>query len=554
MKMDAESLIRVLRKYDASFDATVIKAAFPQSHGHDNHGDDDSEREHGQQAEAGVLADWAALHVTPDTLLSVDELNQFAALEKSGLAERLAAGSGDLGAVQAFSDPEIQDAIDELRRSTETISKQTETLKQQHEAFSRLVTSSRSDANTRSLLESKQTQRLDSQRKSIAVAVEELSQSLDSKVVEIEQQARTDAATLQQTVDSLFRSDDKLLSSLQKLGWELETEDPEEQDNVVMLRETCARLIKFTVEGLRTKLDRIYLESLESSVRSGGNTGRRVRPDEVSALQEEVESLYAEILPVAQIAAEQQFLERALKDVAAKNGHGIARSEQAVAYILDCLDYLLDNVHELSTRIGAVQAYQLAASALAGIARSELATEVELPVKRERHPTVGTSPTHRRSLVNAASSPVRPQPRPRRRSSGIGADDAPLDEILRSLALSLPQDADVQAQVKVLASSLTERRAKADDVARNVQHSFEGSAVKQIAGAKLAVQMVRDSLLAESPFGQVQLVDPEISGSIDVLSQELEDVRSRLERVDAGLAKTRGRSAKKEEFIRRWES
>lgn len=159
----------------------------------------------------------------------------------------------------------------------------------------------------------------------------ELSQSLSSRVDELEQQSTGAGATIQQTVETLFCSDDKLLSSLQKLGWELDTEDPEEQSDVTMLRETCARLIKFTVEGIRTKLDRMFLESLELSTQSRAAT--RVSAGEVSALQEELESLYTEILPVAQMTTEQQFLEPALKGLAAKNGHGLARSAQATSYV-----------------------------------------------------------------------------------------------------------------------------------------------------------------------------------------------------------------------------
>ena len=124
-----------------------------------------------------------------------------------------------------------------------------------------------------------------------------------------------------------------------------------------MLRETCARsdpftlsqdlvppgppkqetnkgwrrLIKFTVEGLRTRLDRLYLESLESSTRSGAT--RRLAADEVSALQEELESLYSEILSVAQMSVEQQFLEPALRDLAAKHGQGLSKSEAAIRYV-----------------------------------------------------------------------------------------------------------------------------------------------------------------------------------------------------------------------------
>lgn len=90
------------------------------------------------------------------------------------------------------------------------------------------------------------------------------------------------------------------------------------------------RLIKCTVEGVRTRLDRIYLETLEEK-NSGSSS--RVSPGEVSSLQEEVESLYSEILPVAQMSVEQQFLEPALKKVEAKNGQEQAKSKQATGYV-----------------------------------------------------------------------------------------------------------------------------------------------------------------------------------------------------------------------------
>jgi hypothetical protein len=83
------------------------------------------------------------------------------------------------------------------------------------------------------------------------------------------------------------------------------------------------------VEGIRTKLDRIYLETLNSS-----NTLNSHGSDQESHdLQEELESLYSEILPVAQMSAEQQYLEPALKTIAASNGQGQERSLKAVKYV-----------------------------------------------------------------------------------------------------------------------------------------------------------------------------------------------------------------------------
>lgn len=51
---------------------------------------------------------------------------------------------------------------------------------------------------------------------------------------------------ISQIVDGVLRSDDKLLASLQKLGYELETDDPEEGENVSKLREICARSDSFS--------------------------------------------------------------------------------------------------------------------------------------------------------------------------------------------------------------------------------------------------------------------------------------------------------------------
>ncbi|KAK4155765.1 hypothetical protein C8A00DRAFT_41688 [Chaetomidium leptoderma] len=530
--MDAESLVGILRAYDASFDAAAVRAALSDPKSTD-------------------LVRWATVHLAPDTLLTVDELNQYAALEESGLAERLAMSS-DLTAARVLSDQEIRDATEELSRSTQAITRHTETFKLQQEALGRLVDASRLGNQARAAVEAGQARTWQAQRRDLASGVSELSQSLSHRINELEQQSTGAGATIQQTMGTLFDSDDKLLSSLQKLGWELKTEDAEEQDDVAMLREACARLIKFTVEGIRTKLDRLYLESLELSTQSG--TTNRVSPDEVSALQEELESLYAEILPVAQMSTEQQFLEPALKSLAAKNGQGLARSAQATSYIHECLDYLIDRAQDLVARLEAFQAYQVAANAVLDIAKPELGTEASVAVE--------ASPTRQKSAIQPdAMSPVRPRPNQRSRYTsggpGIG-DEPPLDEILRTLAISLPQEedvpADLRAQAEELASTLARRRAKVHDVAQNVQETFESTATKQVADGTLAIQLVRDSILAESPFGHARLLDPEMDGSIAVLSQELANVDERLKGIDASVAKLRGHNAKRDELVSRWGS
>ena len=58
-----------------------------------------------------------------------------------------------------------------------------------------------------------------------------------------------------------------------------------------------------------------------------------VDQQEVRDLQEELESLYTEILPVARMSTEQQYLEPALTQIAARDGQAQQRSIKAVEYV-----------------------------------------------------------------------------------------------------------------------------------------------------------------------------------------------------------------------------
>ena len=85
------------------------------------------------------------------------------------------------------------------------------------------------------------------------------------------------------------------------------------------------------MEGVRTRLDRIYLDSLNQP--STASVSDDEHDGEVNDLEEELESLYAEILPVAQMSAEQQYLTPARREVAASDGLSQEQSGKAVQYV-----------------------------------------------------------------------------------------------------------------------------------------------------------------------------------------------------------------------------
>ncbi|KAM0324420.1 hypothetical protein ACHAQA_008202 [Verticillium albo-atrum] len=531
--MDANTLRELLSRYGrkTSLNEGVLQDALDDS----SHGT--------------AFKEWTSMHLGPDNLLSKDELALYSSLDQAGLVDELVA-SQDLATVQALSEDELKTAVQRLDRSTATINKQTEMLKQHQSALAKLVDGNAKLADSRSSLEASRAGRQASDRRKLTSKVEELSQNLSFRTSDLEQQATAIIDGLHQTVDGLLTSDDKLLLSLQKLGWELDPDDPEEKQNVATLRECCLRLIKYTVETTRTKLDRTYLEALESAALHQGSTDPPA--DDVKALQDEVESLYAEILPVAQMSVEQQYLEPALKSLSDRNGQSAGRSTAAIAYILDCLDYLVDRIIRLEARVAAIQSHRAATTALIETTKTELIAPVA-PVRKAPAPQPA-SPVRPRAPLTT------PGPR-RRRSSGSLYDEPPIESLLRLLTINLatssmdPNEApSLSETIRVLARAQEGRAAKADDVVRNAQESFEHSAVAHLADGRRAIQLLRDSILAESSFGEeVKLVDPEVEGLIIELSQEIAKVQSRVEQAEVerhGI--TGGAGEKRREFIQRW--
>ncbi|KAF5264170.1 hypothetical protein FOXYS1_5060 [Fusarium oxysporum] len=498
------------------------------------------------------FVDWANLHLASDHLLTGDELALYTALDKSGQVDRLA-DLHDLGEVQAVNEDDIRAAIEELNRSTTTISKQTETLKQQRDALARLVKKRDEAESQRRDLEEARLNKTKHALKKLVFEVDGEAQSLEYRVADLEQIAKDSRSNLKKTVDTVFQSDDKLLSSLQKLGWELDQRDPEEEKTIEKLRETCMRLIKTTVETLRTRLDRIYLEAILAAERSGDV--KAATQEDVKALEEELESLYSEILPVAQMSAEQQHLEPALKSTNAQSGQSIHRSAVAVSYVNECLDYLVERITLLTERVETLKSHNAAASSIIATAKAEVSASLSPEKKKSIRAAMPASPIRNPSPIRmrANTDGARRGNNNRRRSSGI-LDEPAIEALLRDLALSLPdaEEASIQDQVSALNKAFTERSGKTTDVVRNAQDSFETSVTSRLDDARLAIQLLRDSVLAESPFGEIKMVDPEFEGSIDVLSQEVDKVKEKLDGVVA--KKALAKSVKKDEFVQRWAS
>lgn len=200
----------------------------------------------------------------------------------------------------------------------------------------------------------------------------------------------------------------------------------------------------------------------------------------------------------------------------------------------------MDRTERLRGRIDALKSHQTASDSVLATAKTELSKSAEPP----RWPTKAVVPASpvRRARANTGKAD-------RRRSSGI-QEIPPLDALLESLAIYLDDDAHSRDKVKALDATLRERTDKAADVAQSGQESFEEVVNAHFDDVRRALQLLKDSLLAESPFAEVKLLDPEVESSVEFLSNEVRKIHERLERAE--VKKGDGKSEKKAEILRRW--
>lgn len=490
------------------------------------------------------LALWATTNLSADNLLTVDELSLYNALDRSGQVDRLAE-LHDLSEMPSLREDDVVAAAAHLVRSTAAVNKQAETLRHQRDAWARLV-ASRADAHARRReLEASRRRKAESERVRISSEITEIAHGIEFRIAELKQDGDPKGNELHQALDVILKSDDALLTSLQKLGWELNEPDPEEAKSTDKLRETCLRLIKITVETIRTRLDTTYLSALATAQQSRDGSADT---DEMDALQAELESLYSEILPVAQMAVEQQHLEPALGAIATRSGQSMRKTASSLAYMDQCFDYLLSRINALHTHTELYNAHHAAVQRVVATARDEIASDIPSP-----DPPLPPS-------IDAAS-PVKPPARSkrlsrdlshhRRRSSGV--HDVPaIDSLMQALALPIDAygDGSAHSQIAALGKLVRERRLKDAGVARAAQDELETAAAERLEDARRAMQRLRDSVLAETPFGPAHLADPGIEQSIQVLGQEVTKAREKLARFDGG--EMGWGSLKRDEFVERW--
>ena len=184
--------------------------------------------------------------------------------------------------------------------------------------------------------------------------------------------------------------------------------------------------------------------------------------------------------------------------------------------------------------------------------------EVEKELQRPEEPvsSMTTSPvrpnTQRRRKSSATpSSPVRARNTRRRSSGHLDEDIEPEQQLFRNLGISLPTEASTDAaRSEALEQALSDRLSKLDGHVHSLQSTTESSISSHLLDAHGTLQLLRDSLLADTLYHGVEFLDPEIGSSVDNFEREVQDLQKKVEAVN--LQTLQAKNIHRDEFVERW--
>lgn len=161
--------------------------------------------------------------------------------------------------------------------------------------------------------------------------VDELSQSIRSQLASSQRQLKSSNVALLPAISELLRKDDRILSELEKAAGGEDV--PKDQGKMAAgVESLCSTLAALKSRAIQCRLDYIYIEAQNNT---SPTTRQRSTDDEAEllSLQEELDSLYSEIAPVAEMAVQQEYKEPIMHTLDKKHHEAVTHADRRLEYV-----------------------------------------------------------------------------------------------------------------------------------------------------------------------------------------------------------------------------
>ncbi|KAL4916903.1 hypothetical protein BDW62DRAFT_92917 [Aspergillus aurantiobrunneus] len=511
-----EVVISALKDRDISLKRDEIKTAF-----HDT-------------ASSAKNTEWVREHLTPDTLLSQEELKLYSKLEGSGTLSTLLSDA-NFDSTRPLLDEDLQKAIEVLNTSTAEIQRQTGILTTQYDALSR----QHKRDNDRESRQNREMERLrrkhDAGRQNTAAALNELALELDVSLKNESEKSTMDGKKILSALTTRLKENDNLLSDLERLATGVKSSDG---DVSIMRRmsELSTALARYVTEEIYCRLDRLYLEKIlrDNGATSDGPSDKEA--ETVLGLEQEMDSLYPEIDVLAEMSTKQQFVEPVLRQL--QNHYGQLRvvSHQKLDFILEAVTDMTTSAESLIISLQSRESFCATLETFTSTYRSEVGDQVldSTSSRRETMRRFSTQPTLMASQPGKQSVP--------------SPESEALMRLLRRLGLSFEaifqaEEADGGVQ------SLLQKRQHMLDGLHDYGVASDSQLAVELLSTDRATRLLSSSLEANSLF-TASLSSVEHERSLSELESKLGHIQKGMQRLNQDVVHQRDKN--QEKFLERW--
>ncbi|KAL4806987.1 hypothetical protein BDV18DRAFT_111110 [Aspergillus unguis] len=512
----AEVLISALKDRNVPVKRDEIKAAF------DN------------RSSNVQITQWVQEHLTPDTLLSHEELALYSKLEESGTLPTILSDPS-FDSTRPFLDEDLQTAIETLNKSTTEIQKQTDILATQLDVLSRQQKRDKDRESKQNREVERLRRKHDAERQNTAAAVSELAHELDVGLKNESEKSTMDGKKILSALTAGLKDNDKLLCDLEELATGVKSSDG---DASIMKRTTelSAVLAQYVAEEIYCRLDRLYLQKILDGSKAVIGAPTNKEREAVFGLEQEMDSLYPEIDVLAEMSTKQQFLEPILRQL--QNHHGQLRiaSHQKLDYILETITGLTTSTERLITNLQDRELLCATLETFASIYRSEVGDQIQ------------ASNTSRRETMRRFSTQPTPVASQLGKQSGPFPESEHLSGLLRRLGLSFEAVFRAEETDGGIGSLVTERQHMLDAL-HDYGVASDAPLTAELLPTDRANRLLSSSLEADSSF-TASLTSVEHDRALSELEAKLSRIQKGIERLNQDVIYQRDKN--QEKFLEKW--
>ncbi|KAL7626482.1 hypothetical protein AAE478_003254 [Parahypoxylon ruwenzoriense] len=320
---------------------------------------------------------------------------------------------------------------------------------------------------------------------------------------------------LKSVLESTFPSYDHILSRLKALHWELSYDTVEDEVILYTARRHASQIVLSLATKCRASLDTVFLEAASTYNQNAPYVSDYARAinDERNAVHAEIQSLWDEMVPLAHMVVEKDFLKPILKRIEMCNEQQTVRDATISVYTSAMLRFMNFRLRVIADRIGMLVYHHQTLFAAFSYVNSKAETQSS------------------KALETTNAHVVQNDEKGERKGSTL------LEAIRRKMELygSIPINIGKpyrtpHMQITKLDRYVLTRQQKGDDLARNMHRFFEMAVSAELTDAELGGQLLLDSVIADSASGCRSggrvYEDQQVEDSVSTMKSQVEEVQT----------------------------